>query len=623
MHPKFWLNSLSIRGVKPPRCEMDSAEGVDSADPAQGQESGERDLSGLTSDALQTINLNMNRMEKVLLEMQWSISSQGGLLEEIREAQVSQRPAAGSVSAPQSSRSILKKLVRTEEVEFIPVPPNSPQKLAVLPGEVKEVRVETGDLEGANRTHRTSSRSQAQERDRERRELVPPSRTMHAGTLDELSTIMARELLSLHSRSSSASRRGTKSLPLSEPERLVQNLQSSGQSVHAGERSESKKSHAAVLEKTQKLSLDELRTNHDAQALAVSTTRTSTDLETCGGMPFAAGLWMVFAGILRFSSTRLSKLWGLSLLLTSLATIVVLLWFSHTEPVDGATTATTICYISGVGISIWILRSDEVQELVGAQKGNLDMYARKRGFIKEWRRKSKARFSESIGFMIIMCASRWLGYSHYLPLLPDLFPNVAFCFAASGFTAISYIQLHILSGLELSIDSFSINFFRTMQIPDAIEEWNVVQATLRHVSSKLSRSLLVLGSSCCGASLLNLIDLAFVRSDVERGLPLILTSLWLLPPMFFFLYTMMRAASLTEKASRVSPLVNSWTFDSKEQPEDVPEWMDLGRQYLVNYMMQSEAGFYMQGIRLRIFQVTKMAYYLGAILFAVGTRILG
>jgi len=39
---------------------------------------------------------------------------------------------------------------------------------------------------------------------------------------------------------------------------------------------------------------------------------------------------------------------------------------------------------------------------------------------------------------------------------------------------------------------------------------------------------------------------------------------WLFPPVFLFLYSMMRAAGVTEKASRVAPLVNSWHFGDQD-----------------------------------------------------------
>lgn len=54
-----------------------------------------------------------------------------------------------------------------------------------------------------------------------------------------------------------------------------------------------------------------------------------------------------------------------------------------------------------------------------------------------------------------------------------------------------------------------------------------------------------------------------------------------------------------------------------QDDENVPSWMDLGRQYIVQYMIQSQAGFYVQGVRLHAFQVTKLSYYFAAFIFAV------
>ena len=102
-------------------------------------------------DALETFNGKMNRLEEVLLEVQQSISSQSILLQELQgskrsgAAVVAGSPegptfpeASGTASAPLSSRSILRKQVRTvEAAELIPVPSDLPMTLAILPGEVK------------------------------------------------------------------------------------------------------------------------------------------------------------------------------------------------------------------------------------------------------------------------------------------------------------------------------------------------------------------------------------------------------------------------------------------------------------------------------------------------------
>ena len=49
-------------------------------------------------------------------------------------------------------------------------------------------------------------------------------------------------------------------------------------------------------------------------------------------------------------------------------------------------------------------------------------------------------------------------------------------------------------------------------LEQALGEWNTVQATLRQVSTKLSRSMLALGASC-GASLLLLAEYTFFHSE--------------------------------------------------------------------------------------------------------------
>ena len=330
-------------------------------------------------------------------------------------------------------------------------------------------------------------------------------------------------------------------------------------------------------------------------------------------------------------------------------------WWSGVARVLEADSAlASFCYMAGVAASIWMLRRRDIQELLKDDESSLDMYldvslfatfsftprkigddfklsfvdeaqeppnryARQAGFTTVWRRKSRKGFIKATGCLILFCVSRCLAYVQAPVSSHELIQTSTFCFASIGFVAVTYLQLHILGGLELAIDSFAVNFFKELDFEKALAEWNVLQAMLRHVSTKLSGSLLMLGVSS-GSSILYLIELSFVRTDVGGGFGFILLNLWSLPPIILFLYTMMRAAAVTEKASRVSPLVNSWTFEDKVGWGELQEeqgWMNLERQYLVQYINQSEAGFYVQGVKIRIFQVTKMCYYLGAILFAI------
>eukprot|EP00913_Durusdinium_trenchii_P026709 g25058.t1 len=167
-------------------------------------------------------------------------------------------------------------------------------------------------------------------------------------------------------------------------------------------------------------------------------------------------------------------------------------------------------------------------------------------------------------------------------------------FLCIGFrvAAVAYCQLHICSGLELSIDSFCFNFFKQKDIEQAIEEWNMVQANLRQVSNQLSASFFLTAASC-------------------------LTSLLLLAEQ-----TLRDPSSLqeivTEKASRVGPLVNSWQLQTDE--DTATSSMDTERQYLVQYINQSQAGFFMKGVRINGFDVQKMIYYSAALTFTLVSR---
>lgn len=554
-------------------------------------------------------------LEQILLQLQCSMSSQMSLLHELHVQMGSNRTTMVEVQPLEHPGSlvgfrpapILKKKVRTEEEAEhidIPLPPQPPQKLAVLPGELKEEDSEASGYSIASVTS-VRRRGSTSRSPRSPRSPQQEGKEKRVATVEELSGMVARQLL----RGRTASLRD-----FDDP-----NTEQSGPTTVSEERSRSKHSNkAAVLEKTQKLSLDELRTNHDAHVTAGRSfgAHEEIDVDSRGGLPPIAGCWLALAGILRW---RWSWLWVWWLVVMCFAAASVLIWFSTGGFVEADVMVTTICFLASVAVSIWLL--GDVEDFLSDPGHGLDFYAWNAGFIQEWRKKSRRRLMEACSCLLLMWVLRCLIFSQINPSAHDLLLSISFCVASGGFMAMAYLELHVLSGLELAIDSFSVNFFRVMDVKEALADWNVLQAMLRHISAKLSTSLLPLGCAC-GASILYLIESSLLRPDVEGGFDFILQNLWCLPPNCFFLYTLMRAAAVTEKASRVSPLVNSWNFENIDGPDDLPDWMDLERQYLVQYIIQSEAGFYIQGVRLRFFQVSKMCYYLGAILFAVVSQVM-
>eukprot|EP00438_Fugacium_kawagutii_P006158 Skav204512 [mRNA] locus=scaffold4122:47666:48433:- [translate_table: standard] len=186
-----------------------------------------------------------------------------------------------------------------------------------------------------------------------------------------------------------------------------------------------------------------------------------------------------------------------------------------------------------------------------------------------------------------------------------------------------YSILHVSSGFELALDSFALTFFKDMDIEEAIENWNILQATLRQVSTKLSHSLCAMGL-CCLISLALLAEQVIFNAD-EVSANMLGWALKFYPTVLFFLYTMIRAAAVTEKANRVAPLVNSWKFQEVDPMEDKDQespWMDQARHYAVQYIIQSQAGFYVTGAQLTFPAVWKLFYYFGVVSFALTSRLL-
>eukprot|EP00434_Breviolum_minutum_P032957 symbB.v1.2.029154.t1/scaffold3143.1/size62517/3 len=598
-------------------------------------------LEGLTQ-----LQQSVKEVQQSLSLLQGSVLFQDKTLEQVRLLLVDRGTKSWDMSQDFSS-------------EVAVAPSQDPPLLPVVPGQVAEKAEKMGESspQSANRDGNKNVRFEKPSRKKKGpliRKASTPMLRGGAATLNELEAATAHELLGLGphrngGRSSSrisestakqsfGSRNQSSGNDLSDQDSVLVNVdelkaeptlaKSSNQS-HG--RSTLQADREGVLKVCRRLSLDELQYSHDAhlartQVAEVSATSTKRPLPTldtdADSMVCAARFWLLFVGILGFRNTRAGSWWFLVISLPLLAQIACLIYFTATGKADFYRTGITLCLMLGSTVAAWSMRRAEIHLLLGHEDGGLEEYARKSGFLKEWRQISRTRLKEVLLVLFVMLSCRWLAVSFTQPSLAIILIAVSFSSTAVGCAAVTYTQLHIVAGMDLAIDSFCIHFFKEMDLEQALGEWNTVQATLRQVSTKLSRSMLALGASC-GASLLLLAEYTFFHSEsalfddqLQPGLQMCFFLGWLFPPVFLFLYSMMRAAGVTEKASRVAPLVNSWHFGDQDD-ENVPSWMDLGRQYIVQYMIQSQAGFYVQGVRLHAFQVTKLSYYFAAFIFAV------
>lgn len=72
------------------------------------------------------------------------------------------------------------------------------------------------------------------------------------------------------------------------------------------------------------------------------------------------------------------------------------------------------------------------------------------------------------------------------------------------------------------------------------------------------------------------------------------------------------AAAVTDKCARVPALINSLRLEKEE-------WEM--QQHLVDYIIHSDAGFYVYGVRLTIALVLKLCYFSCVVVFGLGTKI--
>jgi len=386
--------------------------------------------------------------------------------------------------------------------------------------------------------------------------------------------------------------------------------------------------------------MDELRNRHDEVIVRTNTlklgARSSLTPErnpTEGGpTALSFGAWMVLcsAGILDFRHGRfwqiLSWFAGAALPL-ALAAFVV--YRANMQGGDHYMPNTMMALTLGSVLSILNLRWAGLKKLLGPADYSLDKFAMESGFMQDWQRVSLRRSFEVLGVLVFMVTCRILSNLffpselHYgrtfssLGNFSDILMDLVFLVVAFRCAAISFCQLHICSALELSIDSFCLSFFQEMEIEQAIQEWNMVQANLRQVSNQCSGSFFVMAAAIFSTMLLLGEQILRDPSSMQDWRQMALWLGWLYPPTLYFFYVMLRAAAVTEKASRVGPLVNSWNL---QEEADTPLGMDLDRQYVVQYINQSQAGFFMKGVRITGFDVQKMLYYFAALTFTLVSR---
>lgn len=199
------------------------------------------------------------------------------------------------------------------------------------------------------------------------------------------------------------------------------------------------------------------------------------------------------------------------------------------------------------------------------------------------------------------------------------------CLVNTGATAVLcamfYCSLHICCALQLAIDHYCLHIFDAQGAASSIAQWNVLQAMLRRAAQSIEGAFIAASTGVLCVVVLTFLEVfglfasdqnSVISLAPREGVCMGLWAGWLLPPTALVFYVVFRAAAITEHCKRVPSLVNSWIIEDGE--------VDHEKQYAVQYIRHSSAGFYVKGVRLNATWAFKLSYMSGVLLFTLLTQ---
>ena len=231
---------------------------------------------------------------------------------------------------------------------------------------------------------------------------------------------------------------------------------------------------AAVLEKCQRVSLEELRMNYDAVIAEFNTTkvsRRSVEDGEVSALPRVGRCLLCMAGHLRFGEGLASRCFAiLSFGVIPMAMSGLLLYGGAVSLMDASLLLALTCFQLGVSVASFSFDRKGIALLLGPEETRLDDYALEADFMADWQKVSWKRFIETVCMFIGMLCARiaaqiWVRGQLELPEANwDQAYGLAFSYMLFRYLLLCYSLLHCCCGLELALDSFGVRFFREMDI---------------------------------------------------------------------------------------------------------------------------------------------------------------
>eukprot|EP00929_Paragymnodinium_shiwhaense_P074212 TRINITY_DN37957_c0_g1_i2.p1 TRINITY_DN37957_c0_g1~~TRINITY_DN37957_c0_g1_i2.p1 ORF type:complete len:1190 (-),score=272.66 TRINITY_DN37957_c0_g1_i2:276-3845(-) len=277
-----------------------------------------------------------------------------------------------------------------------------------------------------------------------------------------------------------------------------------------------------------------------------------------------------------------------------------------------------VVFAAGSLLSLTALRFQGLGRLLGPEAKPLELYAVKYGFLQAWVKCSSRSLALAVFTWLVIMAmpvaifdylefENFHAGTEFLPSADSTGavtpPLLVFGFSTSLYCMLCFTVLHICQGLELMVDGFCIRFFEDVDFSRGIAEWNAMQAILRRFAHAVDVCFITLSTSVGAAVMTTCADVLTAPKEMEGLLSpgMARFAMWV-PHALLLVWTLFRAAAVTEKCERTPALVNSLILDSMDT-------INHDRQYMVAYIEHSAAGFYVQGVRLTASLVLKVCYF--------------
>jgi len=190
-------------------------------------------------------------------------------------------------------------------------------------------------------------------------------------------------------------------------------------------------------------------------------------------------------------------------------------------------------------------------------------------------------------------------------------------FGAGLHLVIVHSACHTLTFLELMLHAYRFQYQGIDEWARGVRAWNLVQAILRRLSTRIGSCFLAKQTSATVVILIyaaRILDMVTTKSDdtlLSRSVPSMLELPSLMMALASFVL-FVKAAVVTETCVGIPPAINSKIVTDESA-------INHDRQYLVQYVLHSQAGFYVKGSRIDATMLMNYCYLCGAIVCGLFT----